>query len=143
MHWYEGEPKVVNRDVVSPDAGPNAPAAAVLQVGTRVLNEVLTADDGSKSFNSVATGDVVLNLADRSGDTGFDVDVVVGALNVPTGSVGTVTVDGVAAEHLPLMKPEEIPLVRVRQLTPLASQTQMVRQRTQSVSVSLRRLHRE
>ena len=92
-----GAAHTVNRDVVAVDAGPDAPAAAVLQVGTQILNEIVTADDGSKSFSSVATGDVILNLGDRSGDTGFDVDVLVGALNVPTGSVGTVTVGGVAA----------------------------------------------
>ncbi|MBT6176235.1 MAG: hypothetical protein HOI23_03240, partial [Deltaproteobacteria bacterium] len=93
----EGSATLVERDVVALEAGVDAPVAAVLQIGTQALNEVATADDGSKSFNALTTGDVVLNLSDRSGDTGFDVDIVVGALNVPIGSVGTVSIGGVAA----------------------------------------------
>ena len=46
-----GSAYTVNRDVVAVDAGPNAPVASVLQVGSKVLSEVV-ADDGSKSFGS-------------------------------------------------------------------------------------------
>lgn len=92
-----GAPQTIERDIVSTDAGASGPAAAVLQVGTQLINEVVTAEDGSKSFNSVVSGDVMLNLGDRSGTSGFDVALVIGALNVPLGSIGTVTVNGVAA----------------------------------------------
>ena len=49
-----GSAYTVNRDVVAVDAGPNAPVASVLQVGSKVLSEVVTADDGSKSFDDEA-----------------------------------------------------------------------------------------